>query len=153
MGMIDSFRTCREIGLCAISAMLLAASVPAAAQIVTINRSGDENLSAINSGDVSLHTTVTNPSVLGGTNNSAGATSAQGASTSYSINDANLDANGDAVGTYTANVSNVRSSGINTGTVSVKGTITGGTFNGNNASQSISATGLSNIISIKTTGK
>lgn len=125
----------------------------AAAQGITINRDGDEQLSAINSGDVSLRGNVVNPTVSGGINNSAGSLSAQGASASYSINDMNLDAQGEAVGTYTAHVSGTNTSGINSGSVSVRATVTGGTLNGNNVGQSVSATGLSNVISIKTTGK
>jgi hypothetical protein len=148
--MSDSLRTRSQLAL---GILMLGIAGPAAAQSITINRGGGEDLSAINSGDVSLNSTVTNPTVLGGTNNTAGASSAQGASTNYSINDASFDAKGNPTGSYTASVSDVRASGINTGTVSVKGTITGGTFNGNNASQSITATGLSNVISIKTSGK
>ncbi|MEI6643470.1 MAG: hypothetical protein WCL10_15660 [Novosphingobium sp.] len=141
---IRAFANAAGIGLLA-----LASAAPAAAQIVSHN--GDSDLSAINSGDISLHGNVTNPTVSGGTDNSAGNLSAQGASSSYSINDANLDAKGEPVGNYTASVTGVRLSGTNSGSVNVRATISGGSFAGSNNSQSVSATGLSNVISIKTT--
>lgn len=144
-GMIDPSRA-----LCAAAALALFAIGSAQSAAAQITTNGDSNLSAINSGDISLHGTVTNPTVSGGTDNSAGNLAAQGASSSYSINDTNLNANGDAVGTSTASASGNRLQGSNSGTVNVRGTITGGSFAGNNNSQSISATGLSNIISIKT---
>jgi len=134
----------------ALGLLALAATAPARAQIVTHN--GDSDLSAINSGDITLRGTVTNPTISGGTENSAGNLAAQGASSSYSINDTNLDAKGDPVGTYSASVTGVRLDGTNSGSVNVRATVTGGTFVGNNSSQSVSATGLSNVISIKTTG-
>lgn len=130
------------------AAMSMAVPMSAAAQIT---HNGDSDLTAINSGDISLRGNVTNPTVSGGIDNSAGNLAAQGASTSYSINDANLDAQGEPVGTTTASVSNTRLGGTNSGTVNVRATITGGSFAGNNASQSVSATGLSNVISIRTT--
>ncbi len=126
----------------------LASAAPAAAQIT---HNGNTDLTAINSGDISLRGDVINPTVSGGIDNSAGNLAAQGASSNYSINDANLDADGEPVGTYTASVSNTRLNGTNSGSVNVRATITGGTFAGNNNSQSIAATGLSNVISIKTT--
>jgi len=136
----------RAIRLAAAVAMAL--PVAATAQIT---HNGNSDLTAINSGDISLRGDVNNPTVSGGTDNSAGNLAAQGASSSYSINDANLDAQGDPVGTSTASVSNTRLSGTNSGSVNVRATITGGSFAGNNASQSVSATGLSNVISIRTT--
>ena len=102
---------------------------------------------------MTLQGTVISPTVSGGANNSAGSLSAQGANASYGINDQNYDANGNTVGTYTAGISNTNSRGVNTGSVSVRGTVTGSSLNGNNISQSIVATGYSNSISIKTTGK
>ena len=130
------------------SLIVLAFAAPAAAQIT---QNGDSSLSAINSGDVSLRGDVTNPTVSGGIDNSVGNLAAQGASTSYSINEANIGTDGQPVGTYTASVTGARLSGTNSGTVNVRATITGGSFAGTNNSQSISATGLSNVISIKTT--
>lgn len=139
----------RALGLAALGALCtVACAVPAAAQIT---HNGNSDLTAINSGDISLRGDVSNPTVSGGIDNSAGNLAAQGASSSYSINDANLDAQGEPVGTSTASVSNTRLSGTNSGAVNVRATITGGTFAGNNASQSVSATGLSNVISIRTT--
>jgi hypothetical protein len=90
---------------------------------------------------------------VSGINNTAGALSAQGSNSSFSINDANYDAAGNVVGTYTAEVSDVQSRGYNSGTVNVRGTVNGSTLTGNNISQSIVATGYANTISIKTTGK
>lgn len=130
-----------------------AAAHPAAAQQALFNQDGNSNLNAINSGDISLRGNVTNPTVNGGIDNQAGTLTAQGASSSFSINDANLDAQGNAIGSYTAHVSDTKSGGINSGSVSVRATITGGALNANNTSQSVSATGMSNVISIKTTGK
>lgn len=120
----------------------------ACAQIV---QNGRSDLSAINSGDITLRGDVSNPTISGGIDNSAGNLAAQGAATNYSINDANIGTDGQPVGTYTASVSNTRLGGTNSGTVNVRATVTGGSFAGNNNSQSISATGLSNVISIKTT--
>lgn len=131
---------------CAAALLLLAGTAPA--QIV---HTSDSDLSAINSGDISLRGDVTNPTISGGIDNSAGNLSAQGAATNYSINDAVIGTDGQPVGTYTASVSNTRLSGTNSGTVNVRATVTGGTFAGSNNSQSIAATGLSNVISIKTT--
>ena len=139
--------------LALLSGLLLACTQPAAAQQLNFNQTGDSNLNAINSGDVTLQGTVISPTVSGGANNSAGSLSAQGANSSYGINDQNYDANGNTVGTYTAGISNTNSRGVNTGSVSVRGTVNGSTLNGNNISQSIVATGYSNSISIKTTGK
>ena len=140
---IRAFGTAAALGL-----SILAAVTPAAAQILTHN--GDSNLNAINSGDITLRGDVTNPTISGGTDNSAGNLTAQGASSSYSINDANLDAQGDPVGNYTASVTGARLSGTNSGSVNVRATVTGGSFSGSDNSQSVSATGLSNVISIKT---
>jgi hypothetical protein len=126
----------------------LACAAPAAAQIT---QNGDSNLNAINSGDVTLHGDVTNPTISGGIDNSVGNLGAQGASTSYSINEANIGTDGQPIGTYTASVSGARLNGTNSGTVNTRGTITGGSFAGTHNSQSVSATGLSNVISIKTT--
>lgn len=133
--------------------MLLGLAGSAAAQSISINKDGADQLSAINSGDVSLRGNVTNATVSGGYNNSAGNLTAQGASSSYSINDANLNAQGEAVGTYTASVSGVNANGTNSGSVDVRATITGGTLAANNTGQSVSATGHSNVISIRTTSK
>ncbi|OYU36068.1 hypothetical protein [Novosphingobium sp. PASSN1] len=143
---IFGITTRRAIRLAA--AVALALPVAAAAQIT---HNGNSDLTAINSGDISLRGDVSNPTVSGGTDNSAGNLAAQGASSSYSINDANLDAQGEPVGTSAASVSGTRLSGTNSGSVNVRATITGGSFAGNNASQSVSATGLSNVISIRTT--
>lgn len=140
-------RALRCAAVCALAG-LATATAPAAAQI---SHTGNSELTAINSGDISLRGDVTNPTVSGGIDNSAGNLAAQGASSNYSINDANLDADGEPVGTYTASVSNTRLNGTNSGSVNVRATITGGTFAGSNNSQSVSATGLSNVISIKTT--
>lgn len=138
---------------CGMPLAMLALAVPAAAQqSITVNQNGTDSVSAINSGDVSLNGWVSNPTVSG-TNNTAGALSAQGANSSYSINDSNYDASGNTVGTYTAAVSDVHSSGNNSGSVNVRGSINGSSLNGNAISQSIVATGYSNTISIKTTGK
>jgi len=120
----------------------------ATAQIV---QNGVSDLNAINSGDITLRGTVTNPTISGGIENSVGNLAAQGAATNYSINDANIGADGQPLGTSTASVSNTRLSGTNSGTVNVRATVTGGSFAGGNNSQGISATGLSNVISIKTT--
>lgn len=121
----------------------------ACAQILVHN--GDSDLNAINSGDITLRGNVINPTISGGIDNSVGNLAAQGAATNYSINDANIGADGQPLGTSTASVSNTRLSGTNSGTVNVRATVTGGSFAGGNNSQSISATGLSNVISIKTT--
>lgn len=137
----------------AVSVIVMACALPAAAQQTLIDQSGNSNLNAINSGDISLSGIVTNPTVSGGIDNSAGNLAAQGASASYSINDANLNAQGEPVGTYTASVSGVNTGGSNSGSVNVRGTFTGGTLAANNTGQSVSATGHSNIISIKTTSK
>lgn len=146
--------TGRALGAATVVALIAAVCiVPANAQQSVITHSGNTDLSAINSGDISLRGNVINPIVSGGIDNSAGNLSAQGALSSYSINDANLNGQGDPVGTYTASVSNTRSNGTNSGSVSVRATITGGTLSGNNTGQSVSATGLSNVISIKTTSK
>ncbi|WP_298191357.1 hypothetical protein [Novosphingobium sp.] len=131
---------------CAAAFGLLASA--ASAQIV---QNGNSDLNAINSGEITLRGNVTNPTIAGGIDNSAGNLAAQGAATNYSINDANIGTDGQPVGTYTASVSNTRLSGTNSGTVNVRATVTGGSFAGSNNSQSISATGLSNVISIKTT--
>ena len=150
-GMIAPHRALRSAAACALPVLACAGligAVPVAAQIV---HNGDSNLSAINSGDISLRGDVTNPTISGGIDNSVGNLAAQGASTNYSINDANIGTDGQPVGTYTASVSNTQLSGTNSGTVNVRATITGGSFAGTNNSQSVSATGLSNVISIKTT--
>ncbi|MFM9937547.1 MAG: hypothetical protein ACKVOL_15280 [Novosphingobium sp.] len=147
----DSRRTL--VLACGVPLAIMAQAVPAAAQqSITVNQNGSDTVSAINSGDVSLNGWVSNPTVSG-TNNSAGVLSAQGANSSYSINDSNYDAAGNAVGTYTAEVSDVRTSGNNSGAVNVRGSINGSSLNGNAISQSIVATGYANTISIKTTGK
>ncbi|WP_156424992.1 hypothetical protein [Novosphingobium fuchskuhlense] len=127
----------------------LVCAAPAAAQIV--NQNGDSDLSAINSGDITLRGNVTNPTVTGGIDNSAGNLAAQGASSNYSITDSNIGADGQPLGNSSVSVSGNRLSGTNSGTVNVRATVTGGSFTGGNNSQSISATGLSNVISIKTT--
>lgn len=129
----------------------MAVTGPAAAQQGVFTQNGNTDLNAINSGDISLSSNVTNPTISGGIDNSVGNLTAQGASTSFGINDSNLNAQGEPVGTYTASVTNTRSSGTNSGTVNVRATINGGSFAGTNNSQSVSATGLSNVISIKTT--
>ena len=143
----------RVIALSCGMLLALLGTVPAAAQqSIIVDQKGSESITSTNSGDVTLNGTVRNPSVSG-TNNTAGTLTAQGANTSYSINDANYDASGDTVGTYTAEVRDVRSTGSNSGSVNVQGTINRSMLNGNNISQNISATGYSNTILIKTTGK
>ncbi len=136
-------------------AMLGAALAPAAAfaQTLSITQNGDDNLTAINSGQVTLNGQVRNPTAIG-SSNSAGALSAQGAASTYSISDTNLDANGDPAGmTYQASVTGTNFTGNNSGTVTTNGRVIGGSISGKNSSQSIVATGMSNTISIKTTGK
>ena len=149
--MLSPMRAIRAAAALSIAA--LACPAPVAAQQALFDHDGNSSLNAINSGDISLHGNVTNPTVSGGIDNTVGNLSAQGASSSYSINDANLNAQGEPVGNYTASVSDTRSSGTNSGSVSVRATITGGTLVGNNSGQSVSATGLSNVISIRTTAK
>lgn len=134
---------------------LVLALVPAAAfaQGMSITQNGDDSLSAINSGQITLNGRVINPTAIG-SSNTAGALSAQGAASTYSITDTNLDANGDPAGiTYQASVSGTKFNGDNSGAVTTNGRIVGGSISGKNSSQSIAATGMSNTISIKTTGK
>jgi len=143
----------RVIALSCGMLLALLGTVPAAAQqSINVDQKGSEYITSTNSGDVTLNGTVKNPTASG-TNNTAGALSAQGANSSYSINDANYNASGDTVGTYTAEVRDVRSTGSNSGSVNVRGTIDGSTLSGSSINQSIAATGYSNTILIKTTGK
>lgn len=153
MANTDSNRLSQSRILRAAAVLAITCAAPAAAQQALIEQNGNSNLNAINSGDISLSGIVTNPTVSGGIDNSAGNLSAQGASASFSINEANLNAQGEPVGTYTASVSGVNTGGSNSGSVNVRGTFTGGTLAANNTGQSVSATGHSNIISIKTTSK
>lgn len=151
---MSSFASIRLPGAC--STVLLAAvaaiAAPAAAQELVVNQAGNTSLNSTNAGDVSLRGNVTNPTVSG-INNSAGSMNALGASSAYSINETNLNAAGDETRLYTAHVNDVATSGTNSGSINVRATITGGSYNGSNLNQSISATGLSNVISIKTASK
>jgi hypothetical protein len=127
----------RFVALSGAAALALLAGT-ATAQIV---QNGNSDLNAINSGDITLHGTVTNPTISGGIENSVGNLAAQGAATNYSINDANIGADGQPLGTSTASVSNTRLSGTNSGTVNVQtggqawlenyesGDVSGGTLN------------------------
>ena len=150
----ESLPACRHRALLGACALALIAASPARAQSsLTLNQTGDSTLSSTNSGQVTLNGIVTNPTATG-TSNSAGALTAQGASSTYSISDANLNVNGDPASiTYQASVTGVNVKGDNTGTVTTNGKVSGGTLTGTNMSQSISATGMSNTISIHTTGK
>jgi hypothetical protein len=140
----------RVVLLSAVTTLALAG--PAAAQELVVNQTGSTSINSNNAGDVSLRGDVSNATVSG-INNSAGTMTALGASSAYSINETNLTAAGDEARRYTARVSDVTSIGSNSGSVNVRGTITGGTYNGNNLGQSISATGISNTIAIKTATK
>jgi len=143
----------RAAALGAIAMALIAVSPACAQSSLTLNQTGDSNLSSTNSGQVTLNGVVTNPTAIG-TSNSAGTLTAQGASSTYSISDANLNVNGDPASiTYQASVTGVNVKGDNTGTVTTNGKVTGGSLTGTNMSQSISATGMANTISIHTTGK
>lgn len=143
-------RLCAAATACVAGALMCST---ASAQAVSINQSGDNSLTAINSGQVTLSGHVINPTATG-SSNSAGALSAQGASSTYSITDTNLNASGDPAGiTYQASVSGAKFSGDNSGSVTTNGRVIGGMMSGDNSSQSIAATGMSNTISIKTTGK
>ncbi len=153
MANTDSIMLPARFLLRAAAVLAIACAAPAAAQQSLFEQQGNSNLNAINSGDITLSGNVINPTVSGGIDNSAGNLTAQGASASFSINEANLNAQGEAVGTYTASVSGVNTGGSNSGSVNVRGTFTGGTLAANNTGQSVSATGHSNIISIKTTSK
>lgn len=142
--------TLAKAGLVAVVCAI--APLAAHAQI-SINQGGSNDVSAINSGQVTLNGTVNNPTASG-TSNSAGTLSAQGAAATYSITDANLNANGDPAGiTYQASVTGVNIKGENGGAVTTNGRVSGGSLTGTNMSQTISATGMSNTISIHTTGK
>jgi len=148
---MTKFRTANLLAM-AVPATIFAAT-PALAQI-SINQAGDDSLTAINSGQVTLTGNVIDPTVNGGSSNSAGALSAHGAAATYSISDTNLNAQGDPAGaTYKASVSGTKFSGTNSGSVTTNGRISGGTITGPNSTQSITATGMTNTISIKTTGK
>lgn len=144
-----SIRFIRAAGL---AAALLGCASPVQAQIV-IDQNGDNELTAINSGNVTLQGSVSNPSINGGINNSAGNLTTQGASSVYSISDLSVGVSGEPDRTYSAHADGNHLNGTNSGTVTTNGKVSGGTWNGRDQSQSISATGMSNTISIKTVGR
>lgn len=146
----DSLRT--PLRLVALAAMALAFVDTAQAQI-GVTQDGDSNLSAINSGQVTLNGTINNP-IVNGQGNNGSTLDAKGAQSAYSIQDVKLDAQGDpAQQTAEVHVTGINAKGSNSGTVTTNGTIAGGTITGANQSQTISATGMANTISIRTTGK
>lgn len=138
------------IGRYALVLLAMACPVLAAAQ-TTVTTSGNANLNAINSGDVTLNGSINNPTVNGGQQNSFNLV-AQGASINY---DPQSQLTGAAVangnGSVTVDVNGGHWSATNSGTITVNGEVGGIQQPSLNGNVAISAIGLQSGVSIRTT--
>jgi hypothetical protein len=135
---------------CAAAMPLALAAMPVAAQIAADDPA---ILTAINSGDVTLHGSINNPQILGGSGNAISLVS-QGAVITYDpksnlTSEAATTISPSGAGTVNVSISNVKASATNSGTVSSTGTINGEQSSAT-GSVTISAIGLQSGFSIAT---